>query len=201
MIRNWPSSADDILYDVLADPEFPGDGDWGCPMFAFDRDGRIADNAGSRWGPPTVVDVRPEAGERWVGSFAAGGLGGVSGVFATPAPAQLCVVVDGLAYVVSVHDPASGAVIVHDQVWQVEFIEEPARLLLVRFIDIVALGEEGVAWRTPRVAVDGLRVVHAGLAGIECTCDNMVGTETITLDPFTGEQVEGTRLDWPPEAT
>jgi hypothetical protein len=110
------------------------------------------------------------------------------------------VVVDGLAYVVDVHNPGSGAVIAHDQVWQVEFIEEPARLLLIRFIDIVALGEAGIAWRTPRVAVDGLRVVHAGLAGIECTYEDMRGTGTITLDPFTGEQVKGTRLDWPPEA-
>jgi hypothetical protein len=190
-------------FDVVVDPEFPGDGDWGCPMFAFDREGRIAGNAESRWGPPTVVDVLPQPGERWVGSFAAGGLGGVSGVFATPAPAQLCVVVDGLAYVVDVHNPGSGAVIAHDQVWQVEFIEEPARLLLlIRFIDIVALGEAGIAWRTPRVAVDGLRVVQAGPGGIECTCFNLNGTETITLDPFTGEQVAGTRLDsfWPPEA-
>jgi hypothetical protein len=171
-------------------------------MFAFDRDGRIADNAESRWGPPTVVDVRPAGSERWVGSFAAGGLGGVSDVFASPAPAQLCVVVDGLAYVVNVHDPGSGALVAHDQVWQVETIEAPPRLLLVRFIDMVALGEEGVAWRTPRIAVDDLRVVQAGSAGIECTCDNLGGTETITLDPRTGVQVAGTRLDsfWPPDA-
>lgn len=193
------SNAGDGGFEVVVGPEFPGDGEWGCPVFSFDSEGRIAEDFESRWGPPTVIDVHPQSGERWVGSFAAGGLGGVSGAFDPPGPADLCVVVDGLAYLVDVHNPGSGAVIAHHQVWQVETVEQPPRLLLVRPFDMVALGEDGVAWRTPRIAVDDLRVVQAGSAGIVCTCFNLDGTDTITLDPRTGEQVAGTRLDsfWP----
>lgn len=75
-------------------------------------------------------------------------------------------------------------------------------LLLVRFIDIVALGPSGVAWRSARLAVDDLAVVIASPEAVVCSLDNLGGSETITLDPLTGEQLSGTRLDsfWPPEA-
>lgn len=75
-------------------------------------------------------------------------------------------------------------------------------LLLVRFIDIVALGPSGVAWTTHRLCVDGLEVLHADRRGIVCSCGNLGGTPTLTLDPLTGAQLDGTRLDsfWPPDA-
>ena len=189
-------------YDVIIDPEFPGDGDWRCPVIGFGRDGRPQEDFDSRWGAPTVVEVIPIDGERWVAQFAAGGLGGVSDVYATPAPDRLCVVADGLAYLVDVDAADGAAQVVHDQVWQIEAVTEPSLLLLVRFIDIVAIGAEGVAWRTPRLAVDDLRVVNTSGGIIECSLDNLGGSSTISIDAATGRQVDGTRLDsfWPPDA-
>ena len=124
------------------------------------------------------------------------------GAFATPNSRSLVVVVDGLAYLVDVARPSTPARIVHDQVHQVVPTSEPPLLLLVRFIDVVAIGPDGVAWATPRLCVDDLQVVRAGPTGIECSCDNLGGTPTITLDPRTGAQIAGTRLDsfWPPDA-
>ena len=193
-------------YAAEVDPEFPGDGDWGVPVFGFDRDGRVIEAMESRWGAPLVVRVTPESAHGWVGTFASGGAGagGVTGAFACPSTTDLCAVVDGQAYVVGVDRPAHGAVVPHPQVEQVVPVEGVDILLLV-FIDIVALGPTGIAWRTPRLCLEGLRVRHADRDGIICSCDNSAagwGRGEIVLDPTSGVQVAGTRFDsfWPPEA-
>lgn len=189
-------------FTVEVDPQFPGDGDWKCRVVGFNRDGAAMDEFDSRWGTPFIVRIEPDGGDSWVAMFAAGGLGSLRGVFATPNPTALVVVGDGLAYLVDVDSLPSSARTVHDQVHQVVATSDPPLLLLVRFIDIVAIGSDGVAWATPRLCVDDLEVVRADQTGIVCSCDNLGGTATITLDPRTGEQIAGTRLDsfWPPDA-
>jgi hypothetical protein len=44
--------------------------------------------------------------------------------------------------------------------------------------------------------------LNADRGGIVCSCDNLGGTPTLTLDPVTGAQLDGTRLDsfWPTDA-
>lgn len=186
-------------YGVEVDAEFPSGGDWPCPVFSFDRDGRVCEEFVSRWGAPLVVRVAPEVGPEWVGMFPAGGLGGVDGVFAGPAPVQMCAVVNGLAYLVRVDEPEAGAVITHDQVGQVVPVVGAELLLLVRFIDIVAVGPEGVAWRSARLAVDDLRVVRADADGVHCTADVLGDSAaSIVVDPATGRVRAGPRLDGAP---
>lgn len=189
-------------FGVSVDPEFPGDGDWGCDVYGFGRDGLVEDDFHSAWGTPTIIEVIPSEGDRWVGKYAAGGLGIASGLYATPDPFLLCVVVDGLAYMTDVRRPGEGSLVVHNQVSQVMAVEGASLLLLVRAFDIVALGIGGVAWRTGRIAVDDLFVVSATDGVIECTLDNLGGSDTITLEAATGRQLGGTRLDsfWPPDA-
>jgi hypothetical protein len=189
-------------FQLTIDPEFPGDGDWGCPVFGFDPHGRRQESPDSRWGQPIVVEVETTEGRRWVAHFAAGGLGGGSGSYATPNSRRLCVVNAGLAYLVDIDAVEHGAEIVHDQISQVTAVRNPDLLLLVRFVDMVAIGVQGVAWRTPRLAVDGLRVLSASDGLILCSADNLGGSPTITLDATTGEQRSGTRFDsiWPPGA-
>src|SRR4051794_24070606 len=80
-------------YEVVVDAEFPGNGDWGCEVHGFGRDGVLDEPFHSAWGAPLVLEVRPNRGARWVGQYAAGGLGGVSGVYACPNVEQVCVVV------------------------------------------------------------------------------------------------------------
>lgn len=189
-------------FRVAVDPEFPGDGDWRCPTYAFDRDGTVRVDPDTTWGAPTVLDVTPNEEDRWIGFFSSGGLGGLSGVFATPDAVAVCVVVDGLAYLVDVTAPQGGAPTISWQTAQVVPMTDPRLLLIVSDLNIVALGVDGVAWQTQRLAVDDLRVVKTAPGRILCTLDNLGGSATIELDATTGEQVSGTRLDsfWPPNA-
>lgn len=188
-------------FQVEVDPEFPGDGEWDCPVISFDRGGAVASDPETRWGSPLVVGIEPASSPAWVATFAAGGVGYLRGLFATPSPSILLSVVDGLAYFVDVERPGQAATIAGNQIHQVAACEDPALVLLVGFTDIVAIGPQGIAWATPRLCVDDLRVETVSSTTITCSCDNP-GRTTIALDPHTGHQIEGTRLDsfWPPDA-
>ena len=195
-------SAFTSAYTMEVDPEFPADGVWDCPVIGFDRTGAIMPDFDSRWGTPFVVRIQPDGGQEWVATLAAGGLGLLRGAFTTPEPHLLAVVVDGLAYLLDARSPGLPAQIVHDQIHEVVRLADPPLLLFVRFIDMVAVGPTGIVWRTPRLCVDDLEVREVRSDGIVCTCDNLGGTSTITIDPATGAQVDGTRFDsfWPPDA-
>jgi len=197
----------EVAFAVEVDPEFPAAGDWGCEVVGFDRDGhavRVRDFM-SRWGAPLVALIKPSAKPAWVAMFAAGGLGSFRGVFATPASTKLAVVVGGLAYVIETARPPTEAAVLSDSVQAVAACGDPPLLLLVTHIDIVALAPSGVAWRTPRLCLDDLRVRRADRDGIVCSIDNTAagwGAGEIVLDPVSGVQVAGTRFDsfWPPDA-
>jgi len=91
-------------------------------------------------------------------------------------------------------------VVAHDQVGQVVPVDGADVLLLVRFIDIVALGPTGILWRSERLAVDDLIVVDTRPDAIVCTRSMAMlggGVETITLDPATGVLLQGGRLGEP----
>ena len=190
---------------VEVDPEFPAAGDWRCEAVGFDRDGHAVRDFVSRWGAPLVIRIEPVDRPAWVAMFAAGGFGWFRGVFATPAPTKLAVVVDGLAYVVETARPPTEAAVVFNGVHAVVACSDPPLLLLVTLTDILALGPSDVAWKTPRLCLDELEVRHAARDGVICSCDNSAagwGRGEIVLDPTSGAQVSGTRFDsfWPPDA-
>jgi hypothetical protein len=107
-----------------------------------------------------------------------------------------------LVYLVDVTKPHAGAVVLHNQVHQVVRVAERDLVLFVRCIDIVALGVNGIAWRTQRLVVDDLWVRQAASDLIVCSGDNLDGTPEIELDPQTGRQTAGTVLSsfWRPGA-
>src|SRR5580698_7597501 len=98
-------SAFSSAYTIEVDPEFPGDGNWDCPVVGFDRDGSVMPDFDSRWGPPFLVRIHPHDGEDWVAMLAAGGLGGLRGAYTTPEAHLMAVVVDGLVYLVDTRTP------------------------------------------------------------------------------------------------
>jgi hypothetical protein len=192
-------------FSVETQPEFPADGVWGEPLYCFDRDGHVGSEPVTRWGAPFVVRVSPTSADAWVGMFAAGGLGGqgANGAHACPRPDQLCVVVDGLAYLVSVENPAQGAMPLGLSVTQAVATADPPLLLLVTYSSVTALGPEGITWQSGRIALDGLRVEQVTGDRIRFRADNLEGGfNSGTLDAGTGEQVAGRRFQdfWPPDA-
>jgi hypothetical protein len=60
---------------------------------------------------------------------------------------------------------------------------------------MVALGSSGIAWRSPRLALDDLRVESASEAAISCSRYVISGSSIIQLDPLTGEVIAGTPFD------
>ena len=140
-------------------------------------------NAGAR---PSLSRSNPSTSHHGVGVFSSGGLGGVRSAFACPRTSDLCVVVDGLAYVVDVGKPSLGALVVADQVRQVVAEVKPPRLFLATWTGIAALGPEGLEWRASRIALDGLQI-QATSPYLLCRVDDLKGgTDQVRLDPATG---------------
>jgi hypothetical protein len=178
-------------YEIEVDPESPPDGDWHAPAFFFDRESTVSQSPrDSRWGAPLVIRVMMDQ-ERWVGTSTAG-IDGVRGVFATPDPHRVCCVVAGLAYVVNVRDPGAGAELSQWQTVDVTPVTGRNTLLLVGYVDIIALGQGGTEWRTERLVLDDLTVLHASIDEIVCT-GTIPGHDAprITLDPSTGRVIAG----------
>jgi hypothetical protein len=174
-------------YEIEVDPEFPPDGDWHAPGFFFDRESAVSQS-------PLVIRVVIDQ-ERWIGTFAAG-IDGVRGVFATPDPHRVCCVVSGLAYVVNVMDPGAGAELAHRQTVSVTPVTGMNTLLLVGYVDITALGRGGTEWRSARLVLDDLTVLHA--SGDEIVCTGTIADDDaprITLDPSTGRVIAGPQIN------
>ena len=73
----------ECAYTVAVDPDFPGNGDWDCPVVAFDRMGVVTPAFECRWGhafgrSSSATQSGPECGS----------------------PHVVAIVVDGLAYLV-----------------------------------------------------------------------------------------------------
>jgi hypothetical protein len=90
--------------------------------------------------------------------------------------------------VVQVDAPDEGALAAQDQVRQVvPSLDPPVLLLVIRFTDIVAIGPNGIAWRSPRLAVDDLQVLHADSSGIRCSGYFLGDSlEEFVVDPASG---------------
>jgi hypothetical protein len=191
-------------YALEFEPEFPPDGVWTEPVHAFGRDGSHSTTVVARWGAPSIIQVTPRSGESWIGMFESGGLSeGVSEAHACPDPSRFCVISGGLAYLVNADVPMDDAVPLLTPVMQVAGIDDPALLLLVTYSELVALGRDGVAWTSGRIALDGLRVESIVGAQITCLADNLEGGEDrLVLDASSGQQILGRRFDsiWPPDA-
>lgn len=174
----------DPAYRVEVDVE-PIDG---LPHYLYGRDGRRVEDfeIESRWGAPLVIHVAAASGDAWCGTFAAGGLGVERVVCACPFAYHLCVIADGLAYLLDVTAPDQPATIVHDGIVQVMPARDPSLLLLASDTDLVAVGETGVAWSAKRLVLDSLRVLRANADAIVCSGDVGDRMATVTLSPQTG---------------
>jgi hypothetical protein len=177
------------VYEVETQPEFPGNGDWGCPVYGYAAEGSVAADFESRWGAPTVLRVISASGAESILMFGAGGLGGASAVSACPNPDHLCVVVAGLAYLVDTDEPERGAVIIRSDTQEIVPLPDESLLLLPGFQDIAAVGVNGVAWRSPRLVLDRLAVDHGHAGRIFGHGEGMSGWVDFEIDAATGQPI------------
>lgn len=127
-----------------------------CPRSQTPREGLVLEIA---TGPEVRVEVVTAKGDVWVGEFEAGP-GGLSGLFATPCPDDLCVVNAGYGYRVPTLTPSRYEFIPAIPVKTVLRVPDKNILVFVDFTHLVALGPAGLLWKTVRVSWDGVKLLE-----------------------------------------
>ncbi len=180
-------------YQCDGDPEFPGDGVWKETTYEFKKDEDSPFK--SNWATPYVLRVAPQDFPAWVGFFEAGGFGPDEGAYGTPSPHRLCLVANGLAYVVDVRQPSRYGR-VYDNVVEVLGSPEHKVLVLSSWSELCVIDADGRAVRSPRLCADDLRLEDITSAGIVCTGDFIRAREKVVVDPVTAEITEGPKFRW-----
>ena len=112
------------------------------------------------WDTPSgsmLVKVVPYEGDPWIGEFAEG-LGGVSGLFATPSPTTLCVVSRGQGYWVPVLAPSDFKEVRCCPIKSVFVVPERNIVVFASYTELSCYGPDGFLWMTDRLSWDGLKI-------------------------------------------
>lgn len=109
--------------------------------------------------------ITPHHGRAWVGGFVKGA-GGVDGVFATPNPNALCVVVKGEGYVVNVLEPSDFESVPTKPIVSILPIPKHDLLVFVSHTDLSAFDAKGLRWVTDRLSWDGIEELEVGATHI-----------------------------------
>lgn len=104
-----------------------------------------------------ILTVRPNASSSWCGRFQ-GGVGRRSGIFGTPNPEMMCVVLRGEGYWVPVLDPINYLSIDCIPVTQVIPVVGAGLVVFVSFTKVSAYGADGKHWSTDDVSWDGIKI-------------------------------------------
>ncbi len=109
-----------------------------------------------------LVEVRPEQGQPWLGTFAFGRIApsGPSGIFTMPDPALLCVVAKGQGYLVSASSPKSWERVRVTPIIDVRPILAHEIVVFAEFTRLVAYGRAGIKWQTKRLSWDNLKITE-----------------------------------------
>lgn len=107
-----------------------------------------------------LIRVTPENGRAWLGTFAFGQLttNGITGVFTTPNPDQVCVIAAGEGYIVSANKPTEWDQVRATPVIDVRPIHSHLIIVFANFTELVAYGPAGLKWRTRRLSWDSLKI-------------------------------------------
>lgn len=140
------------------------------------------------------VLVRPAAGGPFLATFALGFAdpAAPTGLFSCPHPDDLCALAGGYAYIVRASEPQQFTHLAFRPVLEVRPAPEHELLLAAGHHALLAWGREGVAWQTPRLSSEGLRLT--GISGDRLHgfgWDLMTDRET----PFAIDLRNGARVD------
>jgi len=176
-------------YGVEVADEAPARG----PVREFARDGRVVDGG-------VLIEVLAEP-EGWAG-LVANAPESVSaahtGIYSTPSPHVVCVVARGDAYFIDVGDPGQWWALDDSPVVAVRAATDESLLIFATPRRVVAIGPDGgVAWRTPRLAVDGIQLGEVVAGKLTGVADPRDDAEKFVIDLRTGRHEGG--LSFPDE--
>ncbi|KAA6460299.1 hypothetical protein DYQ86_14780 [Acidobacteria bacterium AB60] len=106
------------------------------------------------------VLVTPEGSQPFLATCAVGFADPIvpTGVWSAPNPRELCAVSGGYAYVIDTTDPERFAMIAYRPVLEVRPVEAEGLLLFIGHRSIVAWGQAGRAWESPKLSDEGLTI-------------------------------------------
>ncbi|MDW8243122.1 MAG: hypothetical protein RMJ88_07905 [Thermogemmata sp.] len=110
-------------------------------------------------GPKLQVEVITRIGDVWTGEFEAGP-GGLTGIFATPCPHDLCVVNAGCAYRVATLRPSRYQLIPAIPVKNVVWVLDKDILVFVDYVRLTAICPAGLLWQSPDISCDGIKLLE-----------------------------------------
>jgi len=113
---------------------------------------------GGRDGLP--VRIKPTGDAPWIGIFAFGTQSGVGyrQIVSCPNPDEICVIAAGAAYVVNVREPTICNEVSLRSVSDVRQVIDRRILLFADSVSLLAWGDNGLAWKSTRLAHDGVRI-------------------------------------------
>jgi hypothetical protein len=105
--------------------------------------------------------VRPASGGGFLATCALGFTNPAmpTGVFACPAPQELCAVAGGYAYVIDTAQPERSTHVALKPVVEVKSLVPQSLLLFVGFQSMTAWGRNGLAWESARLSWEGVRII------------------------------------------
>ena len=106
--------------------------------------------------------VRPAEDAPFLATFALGfaDAAAPSGLWSCPNPDELCAVAGGYAYVVDTRTPERFTQIALRPVLEVRPLPAQKLLLFAGSYSLLAWGSAGLAWQTPRLSAEGLRITE-----------------------------------------
>jgi hypothetical protein len=150
-------------YEIEELTELPGTGNVGVPLLYFPRPKTRPEHDGL-W-----LKIRVKGGSSWIGVFAFGygSPPAFSRVVSLPDPDRACIVSRGAAYIVKADDANSWEQIPIVPVLDLRLIPEHEFLVFADFTRLAAYGRNGLAWRSPRVCWDELKILNVTIDTIE----------------------------------
>lgn len=140
-----------------------------------------------------IVEVRPAAGEPWVGVLFAAGEPNVSGtVIGWPDESSFCFFGGGGAYVVDSADARRVTLIESHDLRHYLVAAHLELIVFAGWTDLVAYGAEGLRWRSGELCEDDLYAV--GFDGDTLRCTGFFAGSTdvpFAIDLRTGKLVDG----------
>ena len=152
-------------YEVEELGDFPGTGKFAFPVIFFPPP-KVGREGNGLW-----LKIRAASGKAWIGVFGFGypSPPAISHVVSSPDPNRVCVISSGAAYIVKADEPEIWEQIPLIPVQNVRPIPEKGLLVFSDFIRLAACDSSGLAWRSPRVCWDELKIVSVTQNTIEGT--------------------------------